>query len=128
MFQLPYVGEAFLSSYDWGFFKLAFGKVMDKDEIEIYKYAISRPGAITAALNYYRNLAYSVVRKPLHTKINIPTLLIWGEKDHALCTNFNDNLTRWVPNLITKFIPDGLHWIAQHRPAEVNAALKDFLG
>lgn len=47
--------------------------------IEAYKYTFSRPGALTAALNYYRSMfsGTSHLKKQSRQLIEVPTLIIW---------------------------------------------------
>lgn len=50
-------------------------------DIDAYKYALSQPGAVTAALNYYRNAAALYVEddwlKDGHVRVTSPTLIVW---------------------------------------------------
>ncbi len=55
--------------------------------IEAYKYAVSRPGALTGCINYYRCMLKFGITDPIEDKedkmedtvekIKMPTLLIW---------------------------------------------------
>ena len=53
-------------------------------DIEAYKDAAAKRGALTAALNYYRNMLQQGMTNPNWGVLNVPTLMIWGEKDTAL--------------------------------------------
>jgi len=64
---------------------------------------------------------------PSKLTVNVPTLVIWGEKDTALLTANLDGLDRFVPNLTIKRIPDGTHWVIHETPDEVNGYIRDFL-
>lgn len=102
-----------------------------------YIAAWSQPGALTGGLNYYRaarigppaagsaggeNLAVD----PTKLSVQVPTLVIWGERDSALLTGNLDGLERFVPNLTVRRIPDGSHWVIHERPEPVNAAIQEF--
>lgn len=103
---------------------------------QAYLDAWSQPGAITGGLNYYRAsqvgppsgqadaAAASGGGGPM---INVPTLVIWGEKDTALLTSNLVGLDRFVPQLKIARIPEGTHWVVHEKPAEVNRAIRDFL-
>ena len=54
---------------------------MSDEDIEAFKFAISQPGASTAAFNYYRNVVGTFVDKEWikdgRKKITSPTLVVW---------------------------------------------------
>jgi epoxide hydrolase 4 len=94
-----------------------------------FQQAMSKPGAMTAALNYYRQLfrhlpSYSTGGKD---HVSTPTLLIWGEQDIALDIALTTGLEQWVDNIEVKRIPDSGHWVQQEQPDEVNAFMLEFL-
>ena len=93
-----------------------------------YQEAMSKPGAIRAAISYYRqlfrHLPFSVKSKGV--QIQAPTLLIWGERDIALGIELTTGLERWVNDIQIKRIPDSGHWVQQEQPEKVNQFLLDF--
>jgi len=114
------------------------GTFTDADK-QAYLAAWSQPGAITGGLNYYR--AMQVGPPPPGAAadssvgnfggqqflVKTPTLVIWGEKDTALTTHNLEGLDPFVPGVQIKRIPDGTHWVIHEKPAEVNAAIREFL-
>ena len=108
----------------------AFQKAAFPHEVTaIYQQAMSKPGAMTAALNYYRQL-FRRLPSPAtdaHTHVNAPTLLIWGEQDIALGIELTYDLEQWVAHLQIRRIPDSGHWVQQEKPGEVNQLMLDFL-
>jgi len=101
----------------------------DKPE---YAKAWSQPGALTGGLNYYR--ANRVSAPPLADPanassfaVNVPTLVIWGEKDPALVPQNLDGLGEFVPQLTIKRIPEASHWLVHRQSAEVTAYIREFL-
>jgi len=110
------------------------------DDKQMYINAWSQPGALTGGLNYYRatelkppsqgenvtNLTnnQSELRPVM---IDVPTLVIWGEKDTALTTYNLDGLNEFVPDLTVKKIPEGSHWIINEQPDKVNSLIREFL-
>ncbi|MBV8819328.1 MAG: alpha/beta hydrolase [Acidobacteriaceae bacterium] len=114
--------------------------VFTEADKEAYIAAWSQPGALTGGLNYYRaakvgppspnaqapgqgNFGVDVSRMV----VNVPTLVIWGEKDTALLTGNLDGLEQYVPQLTVKRIPDGTHWVIHEKPAEVDGYIREFL-
>lgn len=99
------------------------------EDIRRYKRALAQPGALTAAINYYRA---AVRRTPLARQrtlppIQQPTLLIWGERDRALSVRLTEGLDQWVPNIRVERIPDASHWVQNDVPQRVNELILAFL-
>ncbi len=59
--------------------------------------------------------------------VNVPTLVIWGEKDTALLEGNLDGLAQFVPNLTIKRIPEGTHWVIHEQPQTVIGIMREFL-
>jgi len=110
------------------------------DDKQMYINAWSQPGALTGGLNYYRagglkppsqgeNIT-NLTNKQSELRpvmIDVPTLVIWGEKDTALTTYNLDHLDEFVPELTVKKIPEGSHWIINEQPDKVNSLIREFL-
>lgn len=135
MFQLPWLPEAAIrfGGYrvlDRGLRREAkrAGAFNDKD-IAAYKEALSQPGALTAAINYYRA---AVRRNPFESgrmvrKIDVPTLLIWGEQDPYLGLELTADLEQWVPSIRVERIPESSHWVQVDAAERVNELMTGFL-
>ena len=100
--------------------------VFPRDVTAKFQQAMSKPGAMTAALNYYRQL-FRRLPGSRRVIISAPTLLIWGEHDIALGIELTTGLEQWVGNLEIKRIPDSGHWVQQEQPDKVNQFMLDFL-
>ena len=97
-----------------------------------YIEAWSQPGALTGSLNYYRanRLSSSPLANPANASsfaVNVPTLVIWGEKDPAMVPQNLDGLSAFVPRLTVKRIPEASHWLVHRQSAEVTAYIREFL-
>jgi pimeloyl-ACP methyl ester carboxylesterase len=94
-----------------------------------FQQAMSKPGAMKAALNYYRQLfrLWSSYARGSKTRIGAPTLLIWGVQDIALGIELTNGLEQWVDNIKIERIPDSGHWVQQEQPELVNRFMLDFL-
>jgi pimeloyl-ACP methyl ester carboxylesterase len=102
-------------------------------DIEYYATEFSRTG-FRGGLNWYRNIDRNWLLTSPYTNalVQQPALYIAGERDAVLSFRGVDrlieNLKRFVPNLRqTLILPGCGHWTQQERPAEVNAALIEFL-
>mgnify|MGYP001765183582 FL=1 len=112
--------------------------VLSDAEKQAYAAAWGQPGAIAGGLNYYR-------ASPLHPpqegdpgaanlhidaslfRVELPTLVIWGEADKALRPSLLEGLDAFIPDLRLARIPEGSHWIIHEQPARVNALIRDFI-
>ncbi len=97
-----------------------------------YIKAWSQPGALTGSLNYYRANRLSTspladVANASSFVVNVPTLVIWGEKDPAMVPKNLDGLSEFVPQLTIKRIPDASHWLVHRQSADVTAYIREFL-
>lgn len=134
-FCLPYIPELFLRRKNYDVVRVSFrskklglvhqDRFTAEDE-QMFVWALSRPGTLTAILNYYRNLVRGV-RIDLSPKITIPTLVIWGEKDSVLQTRLLNGLDRWVVNSQINYIEDASHWVQQDTPEKVNRIISYWL-
>ena len=134
-FQTPWVPEIFFSVFDYETIGqvfcgkqsgLAVGK-MSPEDVEAYKYSISRPGGVTGPLNYYRAALRYPLDKSVFNIMKKPTLVIWGCKDTALNKDLAALPAKYVPNLTVKYIEDASHWVQMDKPDEVNNYMKEWL-
>jgi pimeloyl-ACP methyl ester carboxylesterase len=134
-FQLPWLPEWLFRRRDFA----ALGRTLRRDparpgafteeDVRLYKEALARPGALTAAINYYRALFRDGTRwvGGRVPRIEAPTLLIWGERDRYLGLRLTEGLERWVPNVRVERLPDASHWVQCDAPERVNELMVEFL-
>jgi len=99
------------------------------DDIEAYRRALSQPGALTATIHYYRAVFRHNLRRAMKNlpRLDVPTLLIWGERDRYLGLPLIEGLEPWVGNLRIERLPDASHWVQNDAPEKVNELLIGFL-
>ena len=98
-------------------------------DIDFYAAEFSRTG-FAGGLNWYRNFDSNWERSADLTgvKIDVPAGFVAGEKDPVLLMASPDRLPELAPDLrLNRILPGAGHWVQQERPAEVNAALLEFL-
>jgi pimeloyl-ACP methyl ester carboxylesterase len=102
-------------------------------DLDFYAAEFARTG-FRGGLNWYRNIDRNwELTAPFAGKtVDAPALYIAGDRDLVVTFPGMDqllpNLTKFVPNLRqTIMLPGCGHWTQQERPAEVNAAMIDFL-
>ena len=135
LFQLPWLPEMLLHWNDYQVIESVFaGTAIDKTafsptDIEAYKDAAAKRGALTAMLNYYRNIFPDLFnyKRQEWGVLNIPTLMIWGEDDMALGKELTSGTEKFVENLQIKYIPNCSHWVQQEQPQLVNQYMHEFL-
>jgi pimeloyl-ACP methyl ester carboxylesterase len=131
-FQLPWIPEALLSCCGYKALDDALSSgpaKMSEEDRRLYREAIAQPGALTAALNYYRAAGR---RGPMRIqrearRIEVPTLLIWGERDAFLRTSNTEGLEPHVLDLSIERIPSGSHWVQVDSAERVNELLTGYL-
>jgi pimeloyl-ACP methyl ester carboxylesterase len=122
-FQLPVVAEATIRARNWALFRRGFGASPD---FEQYVADLSRPGALSAALNWYRanGRIGALTRCP---RIRVPTLGIIGSKDAALGMAQMTGSGRYIDAEWRYEVLNGGHWLPLSRSEELNRLLLDFL-
>jgi len=137
-FQIPWLPERLLAARDYQFIEAAFRggpsaqpERFSADVIRVYKQAAAEPGALTAMLNYYRAMLRGGGLQRMVARdfpvIEVPTLLIWGERDPILPPEIIKDAGRWVSELSVRLIPDAGHWVQQEAPEIVNSILEEWL-
>jgi epoxide hydrolase 4 len=134
-FQVPVVPEFLLQARNSAVLRRRFERDLggvdagDPDDIEVYIRAMSEPGALTGALNYYRAfLRENPFRLgwPLRV-IDAPVLVIWGALDPYFQLDLARPPRAWVPSARTEILPDARHWTHRDQPEAVLALLLAFL-
>jgi pimeloyl-ACP methyl ester carboxylesterase len=102
-------------------------------DLDFYAGEFTRTG-FRGGLNWYRNIDrnWKLLAPFAGATVTVPALYIAGDRDLVLTFRGADelirNLSKFVPRLQETIILPGCgHWTQQERPAEVNAAMIDFL-
>ena len=133
-FQLPLLPEALLSAADYRMVRMMFAALplqktaFGQHDIQRYVDTLSHPGALKAALDYYReNMRSGGMALAASVRTAAETLVIWGEKDPALGIFLLTGLARYAPRVRIHRIGIASHWVQNEAPVEVNQALLKFL-
>jgi pimeloyl-ACP methyl ester carboxylesterase len=129
-FLLPWLPEWWLSRRNYRFTLRSLvadglSEAVVRDLLE----GIRPPGALRAAINWYRANFQDVLRKRFAPKrVDLPTLVIWGDRD----THFDPELANppsdWVRDVRVEHIPHAGHWVQHEAPEEVAALLLTHAG
>ncbi|HEY0972797.1 MAG TPA: alpha/beta fold hydrolase [Gemmatimonadales bacterium] len=143
-FQLPALPEALLSRGDYAPVRSAVQRAVRRPgafteaDWEAMRRAIAEPGALRAALAYYRAAGRRTARQLLQrgrpdaaagdtAVVPLPTLLLWGGRDPFQSERLTHGLERWVPRLAIRHFPDAGHWVHWDAAAEVTEVLISWL-
>ncbi len=134
LFQLPWLPELLIQFSDYQLLENIFrGMAVDKSaftaaDINAYKDAAAKRGALTAMLNYYRNIFQQNLFNSSWGILEVPTLMIWGENDSALGKELSYGTEAYVRDFQIRYISNCSHWVQQERPELVNQYMREFLG
>jgi len=93
---------------------------------------------LRGGLNYYRasplrpprpsEPAAAAVSLPMEMlRIARPTLVMWGQQDHALLPCLTEGLEDFIPDLKLVPLPEASHWVVHEEPARVVQEISAFL-
>jgi pimeloyl-ACP methyl ester carboxylesterase len=137
-FQIPYLPEWLIKRNNYAMLEDVFKNttavkgIINDTDIAVYKKAMSEPGALTAAINYYRaniwSRFFSKDDEMVKRRIKVHTLFIYGEKDHAVLPSTVKGVKEFIDAPYKEVhIPHSAHWVQQEAKEEVTKALIDFL-
>lgn len=135
-FQLRGLAEVTLEAFDHAALgKMVWGTSSKQGQFSpelraAYHEAWRQPGALTGGLNYYRNVGSlkQTIQALQPWRIEVPTLVLWGEQDPALRRDNLVGLDRYVPKLTVYRHPSATHWIHHEEPDWVNERIRAFVG
>jgi len=128
LFQFRGLAEQILTRDDWKLFR---NFVRHHSETEKWIEDLARPGALTAALNWYRANAGPEVflaEPQLLPNVQAPTLAVWSGWDAYLTEAPVVRSAEWVSGPWRYERLEGAsHWMQLDQPARLNALLVEFL-
>jgi pimeloyl-ACP methyl ester carboxylesterase len=92
------------------------------EAVDQYVEVLSAPGALTAALNWYRAMSPTPVVDP----VDRPTTYVWSDGDVAIGRTAAEACARFVTDDY-RFVelPGVSHWVPEHAPRELATAVLD---
>jgi epoxide hydrolase 4 len=135
-FQIPGLPEWLIRANGAKLVELAFTRgvadpsVFSPEDLKVYRDNAMAPGAMTAMVNYYRANAARLgsADKTLTQKIEVPTLLVWGEKDSFLDVALTEGYGPYVADFTLKRVPGASHWVQQEAADAVNRLMAEWMG
>ena len=124
IFQIPYFPEWLLKTGNWWFFRkfTAFA-----EEFPHWRQNLSRPGRLTAGINYYRANTDLFFHKEWK-KTRVPVYGIVSNGDRYLTVKqMRDSADSMEAPFQYEVIDGANHWLQLHRPEKVNPVILKFL-
>jgi pimeloyl-ACP methyl ester carboxylesterase len=125
---------------------------LDTSTVNEYLDAWSQDGAVTNMLNYYRAMPQLFPREQAgqnklqvsgqdlsspqidlskmkipNIRIEMPTLVLWGEQDQAFCVDVLEGLDDYIDDYQEVRFADASHWLHHEKPSEINQVISVFL-
>ena len=130
-FQLPWVPEATLGSFDFAGLRAMMqgsAKVdtFEPGSLDHYAEAWSHPGSLTAMLNYYRALR----ERPSGgegARLAPPTLILWAGNDSFLERHVAEAGLALCDDGRLEFVEGASHWLHIEQPGRINRRIIEFL-
>jgi pimeloyl-ACP methyl ester carboxylesterase len=122
LFHPPKLAEFVLRRFRYAILRrsLARNGSFTPDEIERYVEAWAKPGALTGMANYYRATRLRKGLRGMMRRIDVPTLMIWGDLDPFFTPETLTGFAEYVPNLRIEHIPDSGHFVQTDAPVKVS--------
>ncbi|MFE2579818.1 alpha/beta fold hydrolase [Streptomyces sp. NPDC059378] len=109
---------------DAALLRALYAEKVPQSSADAYLRHLSRPGALTAALNWYRS------GRPERAigVIDVPTLYVWSTQDTAFGPAAAQETRKWVDGPYRSETLQGVsHWIPEEAPETLNRLLLDHL-
>lgn len=125
-FQTPDAPEqSFLADDAKSLRELYVNTGLDRTTADEYVRLFQEPGALTAALNWYRAFSFTDATSAAGSfTIRVPTLYVWGDGDFALGREAAEGTGAEVQAPYTFEVLAGVgHWVPELAPDQLNAVL-----
>lgn len=132
MLQIPLLPEIMVRATGYkgladAFKQSARPDAFDAEAMAAYRAAWTRPGALTATLNWYRALFMQPLPVPPAGSLRPKTLVLWGDQDAFARPELAEMSAALCAEAAVRHFPAASHWLAHDEPEAVNGALVEFL-
>ncbi|QEH35960.1 Soluble epoxide hydrolase [Aquisphaera giovannonii] len=131
-FQVPKLPEALSRLRGWramadGMRASSRPGTFSEADFDRYREAWSRPGAITAMINWYRALVREGPPTPEDARIRVPTRILWGANDRFIERRAAADSLALCDRGELEMVEGATHWLQHEEPELVNRRLIEFL-
>lgn len=128
LFIMPFIPETLFTFNNLFILNGAYVGMLPSQQEE-YRLVFSEPGALTSALNWYRQMGSSFESsQPDDVEISTPTLFIWGNDDPSAGRAAVDAQEKYMKGPYRLLELDGDHWLVTGHSAEIIQAVLEHLG
>lgn len=121
LFMLPWLPDLVLTSRRGGAALTAGG--MTREMVSRFRSEIVADGALPGALAWYRAIPFTD-RSARHERVNVPTTMVWSDRDVAIARSTAELSHRWVDaSYDFVALPGVSHWIPDQAPRAVADAV-----
>ncbi|MFC0560456.1 alpha/beta fold hydrolase [Halalkalibacter alkalisediminis] len=130
-FQIPILPERLFGANDFTLVKKLLvltskTGAFTKEELNHYQTSWEQPGGLCSMLNWYRAMRKGTLGQVVHSNIEAPVLIIWGNRDSFLSLDLAEESSKLCRNVQLIMI-DATHWVHIERPQLINQLITDFL-
>ncbi len=130
-FQLPFVPEGVLGAARGAVVARALEKTsrvgaFSAEDLDRYREAWAKPGAWRGMLNWYRAPSRTELELPDSTTVDLPTLILWGERDRFLSPELAEASIEHCRDGRLERFPEATHWLQHEYAAAINRELVQF--
>ncbi|WP_280251403.1 alpha/beta fold hydrolase [Nocardia abscessus] len=120
----PRTAERTLLADDWAALRRIFEWKVPEERVEDYVRRLAEPGALTAALNWYRAMPLAGSIGP----VEVPTLYVWGTEDATVGSTAALATQKYVSGPYRfEMLEDVSHWIPEEEPMALARLLMQHL-
>lgn len=125
-FQIPGLPEFIVKLNNWRFLISAMPDDLCEVERDRYRTAWNQPGAMTGMMNWYRAFFRFSKSKFPFTKIQVPTLILWGKQDPHLSYEMAVLSVKLCENGQLVTFEGATHWVLRDESEAVNQYIVNF--
>ena len=131
VFRMPGLPETLFTAGDLALMRNALYASMPEHQVDEYLTVFSEPGALRAALNWYRAMPDQfIASEDIAAEVVQPVLYVFGTRDLQVFTRkeVRDLQPRFVTGPYEQIELDAGHWLIQEQPDDVVKAVMQHLG
>lgn len=121
LLRQPGKAEDLLLEDDAARLRAMYGGIVPAEQVDEHLALLTQPGALTAALNWYRAMTSSLGELPA---VTVPTTYVWSDQDIAIGRSGAENCGTYV-DAPYEFVelPGISHWIPEEAPDQLSKAI-----